>query len=118
MIRTTALPLTLSEAEFQRTVIDYALLRSWRVVHYRPARTLHGYRTALTGHPGAPDLLLARDGCVLCVELKRHTGRLTKPPDPFLCTTRPRLNAAPRPCTCAPASTRRMPVSCWKHSHS
>jgi hypothetical protein len=74
---TTTLPLTLSEADLQRAVIDLALIHGWRVVHYRPARTARGYRTALTGHPGAPDLLLARDGRVLCVELKRHTGRLT-----------------------------------------
>jgi VRR-NUC domain-containing protein len=74
---TTTLPLTISEAQLQRTVIDYALLRGWRCVHYRPARTIHGYRTALTGHPGAPDLLLARDGRILCIELKRQHGRLT-----------------------------------------
>ena len=34
---TAALPLTLSEADFQRTVLDYAKLRGWRCVHYRPA---------------------------------------------------------------------------------
>lgn len=77
MTTVAPLPLTVSEAQLQRAVIDYALLQGWRVVHYRPARTIHGYRTALTGHPGAPDLLLARHGQVLHVELKRHNGRVT-----------------------------------------
>lgn len=74
---TATLPLTLSEASFQRTVIDYALLRGWRVAHHRPARTVHGWRTPVEGHPGVPDLILARDGRVLLVELKRQHGRPT-----------------------------------------
>jgi hypothetical protein len=79
-----ALPLTLSEAAFQTTVIDFALLRRWHVVHYRPAldrpqrqgQTKH-WATPLQGHPGAPDLLLARSGVALNVELKSQRGRLS-----------------------------------------
>lgn len=74
-----ALPLTISEAAFQRAVIDYALWRKWRCAHFRPARTTRGWATPIEGHAGFPDLVLARDGVVLIRELKRHgsTARLT-----------------------------------------
>lgn len=74
---TTALPLTLSEAQFQRTVLDYALLRGWRCHHARPARTVNGWRTAGEGHPGLPDLVLSRSGVVILAELKTQHGRLS-----------------------------------------
>lgn len=66
------LPLTLSEADFQRTVIDLAIISGWRVCHQRPAQTARGWRTAVEGHAGLPDLILARDGVVLLAELKRQ----------------------------------------------
>lgn len=69
-----------SETDFQQAVIDLAKLRNWHVVHYRPAVAgpqSRRYLTALQGHKGAPDLILARDGRVLLVELKTQTGRAT-----------------------------------------
>lgn len=66
-----------TEGEFQAKVIDTARLYGWKVVHYRPARTAHGWTTALTGDKGAPDLILAKGGHVLLVELKSATGTLT-----------------------------------------
>jgi hypothetical protein len=78
VVTTTTLPLTLSEADFQRTVIDYAVRRQWRVTHYRAALTRSGrWSTPLAGHPGAPDLILARGGVVLLAELKRHGGQVS-----------------------------------------
>jgi hypothetical protein len=71
------LPLTISEAAFQRTVIELAVLHRWRVCHFRPARTAHGWRTPVEGSPGLPDLVMARDGVVLLAELKRHRGRVS-----------------------------------------
>lgn len=71
------LPSNLSEATFQGLIVDAALLYRWRCVHYRPARTARGWATALSGHPGGPDLLLGRDGHVLCVEVKTQRGRAT-----------------------------------------
>lgn len=78
MTRVGSLPLTLSEADFQGTVIDYAVRRQWRVHHARPAQIRPGrWATPLSGHPGVPDLLLARGGVVLMPELKRQHGRVT-----------------------------------------
>jgi hypothetical protein len=66
----------LSEDDFKRKVMEYAKLRGWMVCHYRPARTEHGWRTPLEGDKGCPDLILARRGYLLLVELKSSGGRL------------------------------------------
>lgn len=66
----------MTEAEWCATVVQIARLHGWRVSHQRPARTEQGWRTAIQGDRGAPDLLLARDGVVLLVELKSDRGRL------------------------------------------
>lgn len=68
------MPLPLNEEQFKARVMAYAQLRQWRICHYRPARTTSGWRTPLEGHRGAPDLILARDGRVLLVELKSEKG--------------------------------------------
>lgn len=68
----------LTEAQYQTRVIDYAKLRGWLCVHYRPAANAHlRWATPLQGDIGAPDLLLARDGVVLLAELKTDTGRVS-----------------------------------------
>lgn len=66
-----------SEAEFQRAVIDTAKAFRWKVAHYRPAKTEKGWRTPLEGHAGCPDLILARNGRVLLVEIKSASGKAT-----------------------------------------
>jgi hypothetical protein len=67
---------TMSEAAWTGQVIEIAQLHGWRVSHSRPARTAQGWRTPVQGHIGAPDLLLARAGDVICAELKTDRGRL------------------------------------------
>src|SRR5207237_10796023 len=63
------LPLTISEASFQSTVIDYARRCRWKVSHQRPSQVRPGrWATATTGDVGMLDLVLARDGVVLIVE--------------------------------------------------
>lgn len=53
---TTALPATISEADFQQCILDLAKLKGWMCHHSRPSRTSSGsWATALTGHPGLPD---------------------------------------------------------------
>jgi hypothetical protein len=70
----------LSEAAFQKQVIDLAHLYRWRVAHFRPARTTvagkETWRTAVSADgQGFPDLVLARNGVVLFRELKTDHGK-------------------------------------------
>jgi hypothetical protein len=67
-----------SEDDLKARVLDLAKLKGWMVVHYRPARTAKGWRTPLEGDKGCPDIILARRGVVLLVELKSATGGPTK----------------------------------------
>lgn len=70
-------PLPLSEADWQRRVMDAAKAHGWRVAHFRPARTQRGnWITPMAGHPGFPDLVLGRGGVVICAELKSQRGQL------------------------------------------
>jgi hypothetical protein len=73
----TKLPLTISEHDFQDQVFEIAKLRGWHIAHFRHARTNAGWRTPMSGHPGFPDLVLARNGTVLIRELKTQHGRLS-----------------------------------------
>lgn len=59
-----------SEAEFTQAVLDLAQSHGWRRAHFRPARTAKGWRTAMSGDPGFPDLVLVRGRAVLFAELK------------------------------------------------
>ena len=67
-----------SESDFQQTVIQLAKLNGWRVAHFRPAMNRRGvWATQMQGDPGFPDLVLAREGVVIFVELKRERAKLT-----------------------------------------
>ena len=66
-----------TEADLLAAVIELALLRGWAVHHCRPARTSKGWRTPIKGTPGFVDLVLARDGRLLFVELKSARGKLS-----------------------------------------
>lgn len=67
----------MTEAQLQDAVIELARLLGYRVAHFRPAKTDRGWRTPVGGDgAGFPDLVLARPGRVLFVELKAGRGRL------------------------------------------
>lgn len=67
-----------SEADFQKVVIEYAQLRGWLVHHARPAQRQSGrWSTPIAGDRGFPDLVLARKGVVIFAELKSQKGHLT-----------------------------------------
>lgn len=67
----------MSEAQLQEAVIDAAHLFGWLVHHVKPARTPDGkWLTRIQGDRGFPDLVLARTGEVLFVELKSAKGRV------------------------------------------
>jgi hypothetical protein len=72
---TTPTLATMSEAQLLANVIELAHLFGWRVAHFRPAMTKHGWRTPVSADgKGFPDLVLVRDR-VLFVELKAQRGR-------------------------------------------
>ena len=66
-----------TEQELLDATIDLAMLNRWAVCHFRPARTRTGWRTAVQGHIGFPDLVLSRSGVVLFRELKGPKGALS-----------------------------------------
>ena len=65
------------EREFQTWVTDALDLHGWLYCHFRPARTDHGWRTALSGAPGFPDIVAVKDRRVLFIELKSDKGKLS-----------------------------------------
>ena len=77
----------LSEQEWQRRVTDTATVNGWLWVHIRAQRTGRKVRTGAglrdawqvpyEGSKGLPDLIMARGGRTLLVELKTNAGRLT-----------------------------------------
>src|SRR5262249_14461200 len=86
----------MDERDLQNTICDpergIAKLYGWLVMHQRPARTAKGWRTAIQGDAGFPDLVLVRPARhelvtsnssnfrpprLLFVELKAKRGRLT-----------------------------------------
>jgi hypothetical protein len=64
-----------SEADFQRAVIELAKLRGWRVWHDNDSR-----RNAA----GFPDLIMVRRGRLVLAELKAQRGRLRPEQDGWL----------------------------------
>jgi len=68
--------LPLSERDFQEQIIQLAKLHGWMVHAERSARTKDGWRTAIQGDPGFPDLVLAREGVVIYAELKSEKGKV------------------------------------------
>jgi hypothetical protein len=67
-----------TEEGFKNRIIEYAHLKGWLVHHDRPAKTSKGWRTAIQGDEGFPDLVLARDGRVIFAELKSEKGRVSR----------------------------------------
>jgi hypothetical protein len=68
-----------SEAELQAHVVELAeQWFGWRWVHFRPAKTKHGWRTPVSGPLGKgwPDLILARPGRIVAAELKGDGGKV------------------------------------------
>lgn len=67
----------LSERDFSLQVEDILNLYGWHFAHFRPARTVKGWRTAITGYEGFPDYVAVRNGRLLFFELKSEKGKLT-----------------------------------------
>jgi len=67
----------IAEKDFSRQIDDLLGLFGWRWCHFRPARTEHGWRTALSGHQGFPDYIAIRPPRLLIFELKSESGQPT-----------------------------------------
>ncbi len=70
----------MNERDYSSQIEDLLRLGGWRYCHFRPARTLYGWRTALSGHPGLTDYICVRASTrqVLYIEIKGDSGRLTQ----------------------------------------
>jgi hypothetical protein len=72
-----ALQPALTEKDWMRQVVDLARLLGWRVAHFRPAMTKHGWVTPVAADgKGFPDLLCTRRGRLLVAELKSDSGKI------------------------------------------
>jgi VRR-NUC domain len=68
---------SMTEQELLDNVLEMARLFGWRVAHFRPAMTKHGWRTPVSADgKGFPDLVLVRDR-VIFVELKAAKGHMS-----------------------------------------
>lgn len=70
----------MTEREFQRAVIELAHTFGWRIAHFRPAMTKHGWATPVAADgKGYPDLHLVHPerGVSLFRELKVGRNKLT-----------------------------------------
>jgi hypothetical protein len=68
---------SMTEQQLLDNVIELGHLFGWRIAHFRPALTKHGWRTPVSADgQGFPDLVLVRDR-VLFVELKAARGRMS-----------------------------------------
>lgn len=69
----------ISERDFLKQVIDLAHIFGWKIAHFRPAKTEHGWRTAVQADgAGFPDIVMVRPPRLIFAELKSDKGKLTK----------------------------------------
>jgi len=73
-----------SEESLQQKVCQLARACGWRFVHFRPGRTLKGWRTAFIGDPGFPDSVLVRGRRLIFAELKSDSGKSTDAQDAWI----------------------------------
>lgn len=74
---TTTKPHRATELACEDTIVRAAKLGGWRVHAERASRTASGrHATAIKGHKGWPDLVLAREGIVIVAELKRKPNKV------------------------------------------
>lgn len=80
----------MTENELLQEVKKLAKLYHWKLAHFRPAMTSKGWRTAIEGNVGFPDVVLARQHPpgFITMELKSETGKLTSEQADWMITLR------------------------------
>jgi len=75
----------MTEAQWQRQVVDLARLGGWRIAHFGAARTEKGWRTPVREDgAGWPDLVLVRPPELVFAELKAEKGKTTPEQEAWL----------------------------------
>lgn len=72
------------EERFVDRIMEYAGLRGWRRVHFRPAKTDKGWRTALQGDKGFPDVIALRGKRGVVIEAKAGKNKTSEDQDLWL----------------------------------
>lgn len=69
----------MNEADRQASIEAALTVGGWLWTHFRPAWSAKGYRTALSGHPGFPDIVAVHPyrGEPLFLEVKADKGTRT-----------------------------------------
>jgi len=67
----------ITEKQFSTQIESLLNHFGWRWTHFRPARTMKGWRTPLTGDKGFTDYCAVRNGMCLFIEIKSEKGKLT-----------------------------------------
>ena len=68
----------ITEVQWGKTVEDMLDIYGWHWVHFRPARTEKGWRTAISGAKGFPDYVAVRQDRLMFIELKSSIGKLSE----------------------------------------
>jgi hypothetical protein len=69
----------ITEKVLQQAIIECAQALGYKVAHFRPAMTEHGYRTAVAADgKGFPDLVITGHRRIIFAELKSQKGKLSK----------------------------------------
>ena len=74
----------MTEQQLTDNIVELCKYLGVLVHHDRPSRTEHGWRTAVQGDAGFPDLVIVSYGGVLFREVKTNTGQLTGPQKEWL----------------------------------
>ncbi len=69
---------SVSESDFQRTLVEFLQVKGWLVHAERHARTKDGkWMTPIQGDKGFPDLIATKGTRLIVAELKSDTGRVS-----------------------------------------
>jgi len=66
----------MTEDQLKTNVLDLAAVFGYHRIHFRPARTNQGWRTAYEGEDGYPDITLMGGTRIIVAELKTQRGKL------------------------------------------